>query len=185
MVKNRLVTTSLREIKNSFPRFLSLLIMSFLGVFVFSGLKATAPAMMDSLDQYYKEANTYDIKLTSTLGFDNLDYFSDIEEIKDIELSNYNDTPFKGKNDKDYVIQIASVTSSLNKLDYDSTKKPNDYNYIKCGKTSTGKNKKSHNDHKFIATAVEAMIGAIYLINKNGNWFDEISTILKEWMTFE
>lgn len=119
MVKNRLVTTSLREIKNSFPRFLSLLIMSFLGVFVFSGLKATAPAMMDSLDQYYKEANTYDIKLTSTLGFDNLDYFSDIEEIKDIELSNYNDTPFKGKNDKDYVIQIASVTSSLNKLDYD------------------------------------------------------------------
>ena len=100
MVKNRLVTTSLREIKNSFPRFLSLLIMSF------SGLKATAPAMMDSLDQYYKEANTYDIKLTSTLGFDNLDYFSDIEEIKDIELSNYNDTPFKGKNDKDYVIQI-------------------------------------------------------------------------------
>ncbi len=119
MVKNRLVTTSLREIKNSFPRFLSLLIMSFLGVFVFSGLKATAPAMMDSLDQYYKEANTYDITLTSTLGFDNLDYFSDIEEIKDIELSNYNDTPFKGKNDKDYVIQIASVTSSLNKLDYD------------------------------------------------------------------
>lgn len=36
--KNRLVTTSLREIKNSFPRFLSLMIMSFLGVFVYSGL---------------------------------------------------------------------------------------------------------------------------------------------------
>lgn len=29
------------------------------------------------------------------------------------------------------------------------------------------------------------MIGAIYWINKDGNWFDEISTILKEWMTFE
>lgn len=119
MVKNRLVTTSLREIKNSFPRFLSLLIMSFLGVFVFSGLKATSPAMMDSLDRYYKASNTYDIKLTSTLGFDNIDDFLDVEEIKDIELSNYNDTPFKGKNDKDYVIQIASVTSSLNTLNYD------------------------------------------------------------------
>ena len=67
----------------------------------------------------------------------------------------------------------------LNKLDYDSTKKPNDYNYIKCGKTLIGKNKKSHNDHKFIATAVEAMIGTIYLINKDDNWLDEISTILK------
>ena len=80
---------------------------------------------------------------------------------------------------------IAKHYNLLDKLDYDSSKKTNDYNYIKSGKTSTGKNKKSHNDHKFIATAVEAMIGAIYLINKKGNWFDEISSILKEWMTFE
>ena len=87
--------------------------------------------------------------------------------------------------DEFLVSVIAKHYNLLNKLDYDSTKKPNDYNYIKCGKTSTGKNKKSHNDHKFIATAVEAMIGAIYLINKNGNWFDEISTILKEWMTLK
>lgn len=87
--------------------------------------------------------------------------------------------------DEFLVSVIAKHYNILDKLDYDSTKKPNDYNYIKCGKTSTGKNKKSHNDHKFIATAVEAMIGAIYLINKKGNWFDEISTILKEWMTFE
>lgn len=87
--------------------------------------------------------------------------------------------------DEFLVSVIAKHYNLLNKLDYDSTKKPNDYNYIKCGKTSTGKNKKSHNDHKFIATAVEAMIGAIYLINEDDNWFDEISTILKEWMTFE
>lgn len=87
--------------------------------------------------------------------------------------------------DEFLVSVIAKQYNILDKLDYDSTKKPNDYNYIKCGKTSTGKNKKSHNDHKFIATAVEAMIGAIYLINKDGNWFEEISTILKEWMTFE
>ncbi len=80
---------------------------------------------------------------------------------------------------------IAKHYNLLDTLDYDSAKKPNDYNYIKSGKTSTGKNKKSNNDHKFIATAVEAMIGAIYLINKDGNWFDEISTILNEWMTFE
>lgn len=87
--------------------------------------------------------------------------------------------------DEFLVSVIAKHYNILDKLDYDSTKKPNDYNYIKRGKTSTGKNKKSKNDHKFIATAVEAMIGAIYWINKDGNWFDEISTILKEWMTFE
>ena len=44
---------------------------------------------------------------------------------------------------------------------------------------------KDNGNRKFIATAVEAMIGAIYLINKKGNWFDEISTILKEWMTLK
>lgn len=87
--------------------------------------------------------------------------------------------------DEFLVSVIAKHYNILDKLDYDSTKKPNDYKYIKRGKTSTGKNKKSHNDHKFIATAVEAMIGAIYWINRYGNWFDEISTILKEWMTFE
>ena len=87
--------------------------------------------------------------------------------------------------DEFLVIVIEKHYNILDKLDYDSTKKPNDYKYIKRGKTSTGKNKKSHNDHKFIATAVEAMIGAIYWINRYGNWFDEISTILKEWMTFE
>ena len=43
---------------------------------------------------------------------------------------------------------------------------------------------KDNENRKFIATAVEAMIGAIYLnlINKDGDWFKEISTILKEWM---
>ena len=87
--------------------------------------------------------------------------------------------------DEFLVSVIAKHYNLLNKLDYDSTKKPNDYNYIKCGKTSTGKNKKSHNDHKFIATAVEAMIGAIYLINKDDDWYKEISIILKEWMTIK
>ena len=38
-------------------------------------------------------------------------------------------------------------------------------------------NKKDNENRKFITTAVETMIGAIYLINKNGNWFDEISSI--------
>lgn len=123
--KNRLVTTSLREIKNSFPRFLSLMIMSFLGVFVFSGLKATAPFMMDSLDRYYDERNAYDIKLVSNLGFasDDIEIVKTIEGVKDIEYVNYADVSFHTKNDKDYVLSINSVTNNLNYLstEYDLT----------------------------------------------------------------
>ena len=123
--KNRLVTTSFREIKNSFPRFLSLMIMSFLGVFVFSGLKATAPFMMDSLDRYYDERNAYDIKLVSNLGFasDDIEIVKTIEGVKDIEYVNYADVSFHTKNDKDYVLSINSVTNNLNYLstEYDLT----------------------------------------------------------------
>ena len=123
--KNRLVTTSLREIKNSFPRFLSLMIMSFLGVFVFSGLKATAPFMMDSLDRYYDERNAYDIKLVSNLGFasDDIEIVKTIEGVKDVEYVNYADVSFHTKNDKDYVLSINSVTNNLNYLstEYDLT----------------------------------------------------------------
>ena len=68
MRKNRINTTSIREIKHSFKRFLSLLVMSMLGVGVFVGIKMSAPDMMASLDKYYDDNNFYDIKLVSTLG---------------------------------------------------------------------------------------------------------------------
>ena len=116
--KNRLVTTTFREIKNSFPRFFSLLLMSFLGVFVFAGLKATAPAMMNSLDAFYKSANVYDIKLTSTVGFDNnaIDILKKIDGVNEVELSNYKDVVFKDKNDKEVVIKLISTPSTINLL---------------------------------------------------------------------
>ena len=49
-MKNRIFTLSIREIKSQFFRFLSLLVMAFLGVFVYVGLKSTAPDMLKSLD---------------------------------------------------------------------------------------------------------------------------------------
>ena len=52
MKKNRILTNSLRVIKLSFPRFLSLTVISMLGVFCFAGLGATAPDMIKTLDNY-------------------------------------------------------------------------------------------------------------------------------------
>ena len=75
-IKNRLKTNSYRNIKKSLPRFFSLLIMSFLGVFVYAGLQATSPDMLNSLDNYFDEYNTYDVKIISTLGLTNNDITS-------------------------------------------------------------------------------------------------------------
>lgn len=77
--------------------------------------------------------------------------------------------------DKYFITKVAKKYDILKYLKYDKSdgNMHVDYEY------------KDNENRKFIATAVEAMIGAIYLINKKGNWFDEISKILKEWMTFE
>ena len=65
-MKDRLNTTSIREIKSSFKRFLSLLVMSMLGVGVFVGLKMSSKDMLKSLDAYYDSKNVYDIKILET-----------------------------------------------------------------------------------------------------------------------
>lgn len=69
----------------------------------------------------------------------------------------------------------------LKYIHYDQIDKniPQDYDYNKPGKTS-GKNKKT-SSYKYIATAVEAMIGAIYL---ETNDLDKISELLLKWKEF-
>lgn len=47
-------------------------------LFVYVGLKSTAPDMLKSLDDAYDEAAIYDLKLSSNLNFSK----SDVEEIK-------------------------------------------------------------------------------------------------------
>ncbi|MBR1413120.1 MAG: FtsX-like permease family protein [Bacilli bacterium] len=72
-MKNRLLSISTREIKKSYKRFLSLVIMSLLGVAVFVGLRNTPGTILKSLDKYYDETNHYDIKIYSTIGFNDED----------------------------------------------------------------------------------------------------------------
>ena len=72
-MKNRIITISLREIKSSYRRFLSLMLMSFLGVGVFVGLKSSNNVLLSSLDKYYDDNRVYDIKVVSTLGLTDSD----------------------------------------------------------------------------------------------------------------
>ncbi|MDE5540135.1 MAG: hypothetical protein K2J20_06600 [Bacilli bacterium] len=89
------------------------------------------------------------------------------------------------KNIEDYVTDerwvsvIAKHYSLLDFIRYDKNDKSikKDYAYIKPKKTRSGKNKKE-SPYKFIATAVEAMIGAIYLETKDLN---AITKLLMSW----
>lgn len=83
--------------------------------------------------------------------------------------------------DERFVTVIARHYDLLKHIYYykDDDKIKQDYDYNKPGKTS-GKNKKT-SSYKYIATAVEAMIGAIYL---ETNDLDKISELLLKWKEF-
>ncbi len=80
-MKKALLKDSLKEIRNTYKRFISILLMAFLGVGFFAGIRATAPDMVDTIDKYFDEKNVYDIKLLSTLGLTK----EDITALKQID----------------------------------------------------------------------------------------------------
>ncbi|MDE6240965.1 MAG: hypothetical protein K2M08_00915 [Anaeroplasmataceae bacterium] len=77
--------------------------------------------------------------------------------------------------DERWVSVIAKHYSLLDFIRYDKNDKSikKDYVYVKPTKTESGKNKKE-SPHKYIATAVEAMIGVIYLKTKDLNAITEL-----------
>lgn len=116
-MKNRIVTNSVRNIKKSFPRFLSLFLMSMLGVFVFTGLKSTAPDMLKTLDHYLDQANRYDLKIVSSQGltFDDLEALKEVKGVKEAEGSYSQDVLVPMGNDQ-YVINVSSMPQTINQL---------------------------------------------------------------------
>lgn len=68
MIKKSLFKNNLKSIHKTRRRFISILVMAFLGVGFFAGLVATSPDMLDSLDKYADSSNLYDINIISTLG---------------------------------------------------------------------------------------------------------------------
>ena len=72
---------SVREIRLSLARFISIFAIIFVGVAFFAGIKSTAPDMKHSVDMYYDEYDMTDLRVVSTLGL--LD--GDIEAIEKSE----------------------------------------------------------------------------------------------------
>lgn len=178
-IKNRLKTNSYRNIKKSLPRFFSLLIMSFLGVFVYAGLQATSPDMLNSLDNYFDEYNTYDVKIISTLGLTNNDITSlkKISNVKDVEGINSVDSLIK-INKKDLVINVTSLPKNINKLKILSGRLPSKENEIvieenmlkennlQLGDTINLDNSSFNNEKAKIVGTVES---TLYLNNVNNS----------------
>ncbi|MGX7081457.1 ATPase involved in DNA repair [Gemella morbillorum] len=88
----------IREISKTKSKFVSIMIIMFLGVFVFIGLKETTPAMVNTYNKTLEQHNIYDLRVTNNFGINN----GDIEEIRKLEnidkLETYNKKNYKLEN---------------------------------------------------------------------------------------
>ena len=85
-MKKALYKDAIKEIKNTYKRFISILLMAFLGVGFFAGIRATSPDMVNTLHTYYEALNVYDIQVLSTLGLtqEDVDAIKQIDGVKDV-----------------------------------------------------------------------------------------------------
>ncbi len=75
-----LFRSTLREIKQSFGRFLAILLITALGVGFYAGLKVADTAMLTTMEAYLYAQNFYDYRILSTYGFEAADVAALLEE---------------------------------------------------------------------------------------------------------
>ena len=97
-MKKVLLKDSIKEIKNTYKRFISILLMAFLGVGFFAGLRAASPDMIDTFNQFYEDNQVYDIQIISTLGLTEED-IEELEKVDEVEK-------IAGSFEKDGIIDI-------------------------------------------------------------------------------
>ncbi len=78
--------TTIREIRGSLGRYMAILAIVMLGVGLFTGLKATTPAMIITENEYLAEQDFFDFRLLSTIGFDPADV-AELTEMSEIAMA--------------------------------------------------------------------------------------------------
>lgn len=109
-MKKALLKDSVKEIKNTYKRFISIMLMAFLGVGFFAGIRATSPDMVDTIDKYYDEQNVFDIQIISTLGLteEDLNEISKIEDVENVQGSYETDGKIE-INNKEIVTKFITI----------------------------------------------------------------------------
>lgn len=101
-----------RDIKKTFSRFLSIIIIIAMGVAFYSGVRATSPDMKKSADFYLDQTDFMDFKLISTMGLTN----DDLEEIEKEDFVKKVEGTFSidaivEKGDDSMVVNVNSIPS--------------------------------------------------------------------------
>ena len=128
-MKKALLKDCFKEIIKGFKRFISILLIVLLGVGFFAGIKATSPDMKLTLDTYFDDKNVMDIQVISTLGLTD----EDITELEKLDLiddaqGTYQTYAMVTAGDKQFVVKLESLASSINDLQVTSGRLPENQN---------------------------------------------------------
>lgn len=117
-MKSMMAKTTLREIKHSLGRYLAILAIVALGVGFFSGLKVTTDSMTVSADKYLSEAQLFDYRLLSTIGFEEADVeaLAAKEEVRAVEGALSADIIYINEQGNESVIKAHSLSQQINKV---------------------------------------------------------------------
>lgn len=116
-MKKSLLKDSVRQIKNTFKRFLSILLIVLLGVGFFAGMQATSPDMKEAVDEYFDAQNMMDIEVISTLGLtdEDINALKNVEGVSQVNPA-YSFDASINTDEKDIVVKIESIPEDINKI---------------------------------------------------------------------
>ncbi len=116
-MKSMLTKNTLRDIRNSKARFLSIMLIIMIGVGFFAGIKSSNPSMRAVVNEYYADTRLMDFRLLSTVGFDDddLDALSEIEGVTSVEGAYFADV-FLGGDSGGKVVRLHTFPKGENCL---------------------------------------------------------------------
>lgn len=117
--------TVLREIRQTFGRFLAIFAITALGVGFFAGLKITRSAMISMGDQFMRQHQLFDYRLISTLGFtpEDVDAFNRLSGVRAAE--GFYTTDFLTTVDqREAAFHAISMPQQVNQLDLTAGRLP-------------------------------------------------------------
>lgn len=99
-----------RDIRQTPARFLALVSIIFLGVAFFVGIKATAPDMKQSADEYFRQTHLADVTLTNAEGVtqSQIDTIAKLNGVKEIDTQFSADTTLTANGD---VLRLTGLSS--------------------------------------------------------------------------
>ena len=116
MHKKALLKDTLREVRKSFGRFISIFLIVGIGVAFFAGVKASVPDMKGTADKYFDDYNLMDLRALSTIGMTKEDV-EDLKQITGVEgvYGSHSMDVIQMRNNQQRVFKLMSMPLSANK----------------------------------------------------------------------